>query len=188
MSDITKRALKDSLKHMMKKKPLDRITIADITNDCGVSRMAFYYHFRDIYDLVEWTCLEEARAAMAGRETASTWQEGLERLFSAVLASRDLILNAYRNMPREKMERFLLQLTYGLILGVVEEKSRGIAITETDRMFIADFYKYSFVGVLLHWIEGSMQDDYHVLARRIGITLHGNVANSIRNFAESYDR
>ncbi|HRL58099.1 MAG TPA: TetR/AcrR family transcriptional regulator, partial [Lachnospira sp.] len=53
MSNTTKRALENSLKQMLLKKPLDKITISDLTDDCGISRMAFYYHFKDIYDLVE---------------------------------------------------------------------------------------------------------------------------------------
>ena len=54
MPNKTKEALEASLKKVMLKKPLDKITIQDITTDCGISRMAFYYHFKDIYDLVEW--------------------------------------------------------------------------------------------------------------------------------------
>ena len=51
MSDITKRALEKSLKNMMLKKPVNKITINDIAEDCGVNRATFYYHFKDIYDL-----------------------------------------------------------------------------------------------------------------------------------------
>ena len=56
MSDITKRALEASLKKMLLKKPVTKITISDITEDCGVNRATFYYHFKDIYDLIEWSC------------------------------------------------------------------------------------------------------------------------------------
>ena len=52
MSQTTKRALEASLKHLLAKKPLDKITINDIAEDCGISRMTFYYHFKDIYDLI----------------------------------------------------------------------------------------------------------------------------------------
>ena len=45
-SQLTKRALEESLKRLLLEKPLSKITIADITNDCGISRMTFYYHFR----------------------------------------------------------------------------------------------------------------------------------------------
>ena len=53
MSQITKRALEASLKNLLLQKPLNKITINDITEDCGINRMTFYYHFKDIYDLVE---------------------------------------------------------------------------------------------------------------------------------------
>ena len=53
MSQITKHALEASLKHLLLEKPLPKISIADITEDCGISRMTFYYHFKDIYDLIE---------------------------------------------------------------------------------------------------------------------------------------
>ena len=48
MSQVTKRALVASLKNQLLKKPLDKVTISDITDDCGISRMTFYYHFKDI--------------------------------------------------------------------------------------------------------------------------------------------
>lgn len=53
MINQTKQILEESLKKIMLQKPLDKITIRDLTEDCGISRMAFYYHFKDIYDLVE---------------------------------------------------------------------------------------------------------------------------------------
>ena len=84
MPNTTKQALEESLKHMLLKKPLDKITIRDITEDCGISRMAFYYHFKDIYDLVEWACIEDASKALQGKKTYETWQEGLLQIFEAV--------------------------------------------------------------------------------------------------------
>ena len=64
MSQVTKRALEASLKNLLLQKPLSKITISDITEDCGINRMTFYYHFKDIYDLVEWSCQEDASKAL----------------------------------------------------------------------------------------------------------------------------
>lgn len=80
MTNATKAALEASLKKLLLKKPLDKITINDLTTDCGISRMAFYYHFKDIYDLVEWSCLEDATQALQGKKTYETWQEGLQQI------------------------------------------------------------------------------------------------------------
>ena len=183
MSNTTKQALEASLKRMLLQKPLDKITIRDITEDCGVSRMAFYYHFRDIYDLVEWSCVEDAARALQGKKTYDTWQEGLEQIFEAVLENKAFVLNAFRCISRDQMERFLFQLTYGLLRDVVEEKSQGVDIAEADKAFIAEFYKYSVVGVMLDWIRQGMQADYRMIVQKVGATMRGNIANSIQNFA-----
>ena len=183
MSTITKQALEASLKQMMLKKPLDKITIRDITEACGISRMTFYYHFKDIYDLVEWVCVEDASRALQGKKTYDTWQEGLAQIFEAVLENKPFVLNAFRCISRDQMERFLFHLTYGLIRGVVDEKSQGRPISEEDKAFIAEFYKYSFVGILLDWIRQGMSEDYRTIVRKVSATMHGNIANAIENFA-----
>lgn len=183
MPNTTKQALEAALKQKMLQKPLDKITIQDITSTCGVSRMAFYYHFKDIYDLIEWACIEDASQALQGKKSYDTWQEGLTQVFEAVLENKPFVLNAYRCISRDQMENFLFRLTYGLIRGVVDEKSQGVAISEADKAFIAEFYKYSFVGILLDWIKQGMSDDYHLIVRKVSITMQGNVTNSIQNFA-----
>ena len=67
MSQITKYALENSLKNLLLQKPLDKITISDITDDCGISRMTFYYHFKDIYDLVEWSLFRRCQKGASGK-------------------------------------------------------------------------------------------------------------------------
>lgn len=184
MANTTKQALEQSLKKLMQVKALDKITIRDITTDCGISRMAFYYHFKDIYDLIEWVCIEDAGRALQGKKTYDTWQEGLLQIFEAVLENKVFVLNAYRCISRDQMERFLHKLTYDLIRGVVEEKSQGVRISLEDKSFIADFYKYNFVGIMLDWIRQGMTADPRVIVEKMSTTLQGTVAHSIQNFAE----
>ena len=121
MINQTKQILEESLKKLMLQKPLDKITIRDLTEDCGISR--------------------------------------------------------------DQIESFLFHLTSDLLMNVVEEKAEGNSISEEDRRFIADFYKYSFVGLMLDWIKQGMKDDYVDLAHKISITIHGSLTHSIENFA-----
>ena len=133
MTNDTKYALEASLKKFLLKKPIDKITIRDLTDDCGISRMAFYYHFKDIYDLVEWSCFEDASRALAGKKTYDTWQEGLLQIFEAVLENKPFILNVYRTLSREQIENYLFRLVYDLIMGVVEEKAEGLRVTQQQK-------------------------------------------------------
>lgn len=184
MSNTTKIALEAALKKLLLQKPMDKITINDLTEECGISRMSFYYHFKDIYDLVEWACVEDGKRALQDKKTYDTWQEGLEQIFEAVMENKPFILNVYRSVSREKVESYLYQLTYKLIIDVVSEKSVGMELTQADKEFIADFYKYGFVGAMLEWIGQGMKADYKEIVRKISITLHGNIANSIHNFEQ----
>ena len=184
MPNETKAALEESLKRLLLKKPLDKITITDLTTDCGISRMAFYYHFKDIYDLVEWSCVEDGAKALQGKKTSESWTEGLTQIFEAVLENKPFIMNVYRNVDRERMENYLYKLTYDLIAGVVEEKSKGLDLTEEDKKFIANFYKYGFVGIMIEWIQAGMKEDIEELVNKMSLTLHDTVTTSVQNFQQ----
>lgn len=184
-NNSTKLALEASLKNLLLKKPVDKITITDLTNDCGITRMAFYYHFKDIYDLVEWSCYEDASRALQGKKTYETWQEGLMQIFEAVMENKPFIMNVYHALSREQIENYLFRLTRDLIMNVIKECSKGMNITVSEQSFIADFYKYSFVGVMLDWIKKGMKENYHEIVNDICITMSGNIKNSLQNFADS---
>ena len=72
-----------------------------------------------------------------------------------------------------------------LIMNVIKECSKGMNITVSEQSFIADFYKYSFVGVMLDWIKKGMKENYHEIVNDICITMSGNIKNSLQNFADS---
>ena len=57
-------------------------------------------------------------------------------------------------------------------------------IADGDKRFIADFYKYGFVGIMLDWIDKGMQEDYHKIVMMMGTALDGNIARSIENFKQ----
>ena len=141
MSQVTKRALESSLKKLLLEKPLHKITVSDITDDCGINRMTFYYHFKDIYDLVEWSCQEDASRALAGKKTYGTWQQGLLQIFEAVQENKPFILNVYRSISREQVENYLYQVTYQLLEDVVEEQAADMSVRPEDKAFIATLYK-----------------------------------------------
>ena len=182
MSQTTKRALEASLKNLLLQKPLNKITINDIAENCGISRMTFYYHFKDIYDLVEWSCAEDAARALEGKKTYDTWQEGFLNIFHAVRANKPFIMNVYRCVSRERIEQYLNPLIHRLILGVVEEKAAGLAVSDGDKQFIASFYEYAFIGVMLGWIGNNMKDDPAELVERTSKVIRGSVVQALDAF------
>ena len=66
-SETTCQAISGALKQLMTQKPLERITVAEIMDTCGIRRQHFYYYFTDIYDLLRWSFCSSNRACPPGR-------------------------------------------------------------------------------------------------------------------------
>lgn len=182
VSQVTKRALEQSLKNLLLKKPLNKITITDITEDCGINRMTFYYHFQDIYDLVEWVCYEDAKKALENKKTYDTWQQGLTQLLYAVRDNKPFIINVYNCVDKGQVEEYLKPLTDDLLLGVVEEESINVNVREEDKKFIAQVYSYCFVGIMLDWIKDDMKEKPEDLVERLALVLDSDISSVLVRF------
>lgn len=182
MSQVTKRALEQSLKNLLLKKPLTKITVGDITDDCGINRMTFYYHFKDIYDLVEWSCLEDAKMALEEKKTYDTWQQGLLQIFKAVQENKPFILNVYRCVHREQVEKYLQPLVDQLLLNVINEEAAGITVRDEDKQFIAQVYAYILIGLMLDWIKDDMREDPQQIVEKLSKLIKGSVSVALSRF------
>ena len=85
----TKQLLTDSLRHLMEKKPLNQISVKEITDGCGMQRQTFYYHFHDVYDQLKWAYQQQI-AVLFSEHQEESWQESLLRLFHYVEKNRGI--------------------------------------------------------------------------------------------------
>ena len=144
--------------------------------------MTFYYHFKDIYDLVEWSCLEDAKRALDEKKTYDTWQQGLLQIFEAVQENKPFILNVYRCVHREQVEKYLQPLVDRLVLGVIDEEADGMAVRDEDKQFIAQIYSYIFIGLMLDWIKDGMRDDPQPIVDKLTKLIKGSMAEALSRF------
>ncbi len=179
MSQITKRALEASLKNVLRQKPLNKITINDLAEDCGINRMTFYYHFKDIYDLVEWVCIEDATQALADNKHYDTWEQGFTQIFYAVKENKPFVMNVYRCVNREQAERYLKPLVDKLIMDVVEEKSQNMVVRQEDKDFIAKVYSYIFVGLMLDWVAADMEGEPELIVDKLATVIKGDITSAL---------
>ena len=178
----TKKAISYAFKELLLEKPLNKITVNDITSKCEINRQTFYYHFKDIYDLVEWACLEDARKALEEKKTYDTWQQGFLQIFEAVRENKPFVMNVYRCVHREQVEKYLEPLVDRLLLEVINEEAAGITVREEDKLFIARIYSYIFVGLMLDWIKDDMRADPAAIIERLATLIKGTVPAALSRF------
>ena len=76
MCDTTKRKIADCVKQLMRRQDISRITIQDVMEATGMSRQSFYYHFKDIYDVLEWIMEKDFKQPIAEKEYDSLEADG----------------------------------------------------------------------------------------------------------------
>ena len=160
-SDQTKHALAVALKELMAQRPLDKITIHDLTERCGIRRQNFYYHFEDVYDLLRWMFQEEAVSLLQQHEGTLLWQEGLLQLFCYIEANRAVCLCALRSVGREHLKRFFEADIHAVIHRTVEQIGTEVGalragVTEEEVSLMTHLYVVTFAGMLESWLTGEI--------------------------------
>jgi probable dihydroxyacetone kinase regulator len=182
MSDITKQALAQSLKNLMDTTPLAKITVNNIVKVCHLNRRTFYYHFQDIYALLEWIFKNEVANVMAENKTYKTWQEGFLRIFYYLSENRKMVLNTYNSIGRDQLESYLYSAVYNLVLNVVDEITEGTEVSEKGKEFVVNFYKVALVGLLLEWIRKNMTENPEQIIENLNKIISGDTHKALLEF------
>ena len=160
-SQQTKQALAAALKELMAQKPIENITIHDLTEHCGIRRQTFYYHFEDVYDLLRWMFQEEGIALLEQQKGALLWQEGLLQLFRYIEENRAVCLCALKSVGRKERKRFFEADIHAIIYRTVEQLGNEVGaiqagVTKDDVDLLTHFYVLACVGLLESWLLGEI--------------------------------
>ncbi len=177
----TKLAIGYAFKELLLEKPFNKITVNDIAEKCEINRQTFYYHFHDTMELSEWICEMDAEKALKENKTYDTWQEGFLSIFEMIRKDKPFITNLYRNISREYLYRYLYRVTYQLLYDVTTEKAEGLVVREEDKVFIANFYKFGFVGLVVEWIEHDMKEDPQMIINQLNALIQGTLEHALKN-------
>ena len=144
-----KSAVAAALAEMIKHRSADKITVKDLVEECGISRQTFYYHFRDITDVMEWAAQQAGQRVLAESLQAASPQEALGRFVSFTVESWPLIRRMLASQRRDAMERIMLQSVRGYLQDLMERRQGGPALSREDWEAMLDFYACGVTGLLL---------------------------------------
>ena len=113
-SNITKKALADAMKSLMCEKPFAKISINDICMRCSMNRQSFYYHFRDKYDLVNWTVYTELIEHLYEHAPTSGW-DLLQEVCSYFYANRTFYVNALKVTGQNSFTEYFADIMRAIV-------------------------------------------------------------------------
>lgn len=158
MSEITKRALRDSLRKELETKPFDKITVRDITEACGVSRMTFYYHFGDIYDLIEYIMRQVVYEVDSGNKDAAVGDK-LILLLERMRKNKKMIMELRASRGWPSIEKAVYRIADEVIKNLAGVTWDDGKFSDQEIQFAGTFMKYGIVGVIRDWIDNGMKEE-----------------------------
>ena len=148
----TKEKIATAVKELMRQKSIRKITVQDIMDETGMKRQSFYYHFQDIYDVIEWICFKELihKVDVEQETSIEEWLGDLidtieeDRCFYRKLANevewRRIALRA-KEPVAEQIEKLLMH----------SRESEGN--TTEENLFLIDFFSTSLIYYMLDFIS-----------------------------------
>lgn len=173
MSNLSKNAMSASLKFLMTKSTLNNVTVSDITDNCGLSRQTFYYHFQDVFEVLELISIEEVINKMEPFIKKGNWQNGFLFFFNYMIDNKKFCLNVLNSLEREHTERYLYNLSYNMLYVYINNISENLP--DSKKEFIANFLSFAFIGIVIKWSKGGMKENPEIIIEDIEKFMYGDI-------------
>lgn len=177
--DHMKYLLAEALKKCMKKAPLEKITVKEITDTCGTTRQTFYRHFRDKYDLLNWYFDKILTESFRHMGEGRTVYEALVRKFTYIEQEKLFFRAAFKNDDQNNLREHDFQL----ILAFYTERIEGGigAKLSTLLRFQLEMYCQGSIYMTLQWLMGNIKSTPEELARQLVDAMPPQLGQVFRN-------
>lgn len=170
----TKKALSESLKKFMQKKALNKITVSELIADCDINRNTFYYHFSDIYDLLQWTLKQEILNDVHTLDLLNAPEETI-RYIIKYIQNNAIILNCiYDSVGRDELKRLFQEdfLDPTRVLITECEIKYDLTLKKSFYNFICDFITESIAGSIINGFKEKKEIDEEELVENLTTLLN----------------
>ena len=159
MSGFTKEIIAKTFTEILDEKPMSKVTVRDIVERCGVNRNTFYYHFRDIPDVVEFVLKRKWDEIQEAPQEKNSILECMEEMASLVRDNRKLMLNVYKSVKRDTFLIYMNDVILYIITEYFKKNRNKFQLEENEIQILVRYYKCLFVGILIEWLDHGLKED-----------------------------
>ena len=150
----TEQLLADTLKELMSNESFDRITVQELSSACNIKRQTFYYHFRDIYDLLTWIFLNEN--TLINKEVKD-WKEMVKQIIKYVNKNKNFVKHILESSARDLFEQFVYSAS-------LDKENK---FTSEERKFYVTYYTSAMTSCVILWIDQGMKEKVEDLLNKL---------------------
>lgn len=184
LAALTKRAIYASFLKFLNERPLDKITVKDIVDDCKINRKTFYYYFSDIYAMAEEMFREEFEKRRSEiKPDEGSWLEAFKNACSYMYERRTVALHVFRSLGFEKTNETFFSIAMEHIPLFLKNQAQGLSVSEEDVRLISVWAANSLSGMLTRWLGDGMKEIPEKLLDRFAAIMKGTLRLALENAA-----
>lgn len=174
MSGFTKEIIARTFTELLDEKPMSKITVKDIVERCGVNRNTFYYHFRDIPDVVEFILKKKWDEILEAPQERTSITECVEEMAALIRENRKIMLNVYRSVKRDTFLIYLNDVASYIVTEYFNKNVYKFHLNEKEIQMLIKYYKCVFVGILMEWLDHGLDYDLAAEMRQVSELLENH--------------
>ena len=182
-SELTKLHMAENLQALMLEKPINKITIKELTSRCKINRQTFYYHFCDIYDLLEWLIRNRLKSFVTNIENFKSWQEAGIYLLDYLCDNRALVLSTLNSLSRNSVHNLIHDEIFKLASKFVHEIAGDIKLSEDAFKHIIHFFCITFTALLEDWLVSDSNQSSKEVIYDLDMIVSGMTRNAVLRYA-----
>ena len=159
MSRYTEKLIMQNFGEMLDEMPFDKVTVSALTRRCDISHNTFYYHYRDIYDLLEIWVRREIDQYIGKDSGYADWESSMKAMLRRWQSVEQRIYHVFGSLSREQLERHIYEQSEPVFLAQIRSFPEAEHVSEEQLQLISSYARYLFFGFLMHFLWGRMQDD-----------------------------
>lgn len=168
-----KSIIADAYYQQTKQKSVDKITVKDLVEACHISRQTFYYHFRDLQEVLEWSAQQALQKALERSKAAPTPEEAMKLLIQATDEQHELIQKLLRSQKRASVEQMMVHVVQAYLVEMFRSTAADLSISCGDLAVAIQLYSIGIAGILLRY-SGRRDRDADQLAAQLCRLLSGH--------------
>ena len=155
MANFTKQAIKAAFLELLDEKPLNKISVRDIVERCGINRNSFYYHFQDKYDLVNWIFYVGFIGEMDLNSYTTGW-DWLRDICGYFYRERDFYRCALKIEGQNSFKGYLIETVWPIADFFMQD-----IFPEGDEEFFITFVIDALLTSIIRWLSGGYDSREH---------------------------
>ena len=179
--DKTKKKIASSLMNLVEKKPIDKITITDITVNCDISRQVFYRYFLDKKDLINWIYEEDCGSVIYTGEERFSVKSWLKYIIDILAEKKNFYMHAIKDDSSETFEKLILNKKRFYLKKIIKHKTKVELTKQLE--FLAEMTARALVDMIIVEIESEMPVKKEILLD----WLMNGISKEISDLVEDYE-